>query len=210
VFRDAPLSRPGSSYLYSNVGYAIAGLMAEHVSGQSWESLMIKRLFEPLGMTTAGFGSPGHPDRVDQPWGHHPSGNEVRPTQQDNAPVTGPAETVHCSVPDWALFAALHLRGAQGKPKLLKRATFRALHTPPTGSGGWMVTEQSWANGPTLSHNGSNMSWYASIWIAPVRDVAILVATNQGGDSGTKACDQAVSELIRSLNFLVQPRRQTR
>jgi CubicO group peptidase (beta-lactamase class C family) len=213
MLKDAPVTRPESTYAYSNVGYVLAGLMAEHVSGQSWETLMSKRLFEPLGMTSAGFGSPGHPGKVDQPWGHHDSGGEVRPTQVDNAPAMGPAGTVHCSVPDWAKFAALHVRGAQGKPKLLKASTFRALHTPPPGnnySGGWLVLERSWANGLTLSHSGSNTAWYATIWIAPVRDFAILVATNQGGDTASRATDQAVSELIRSLAFLTQPRRLAR
>jgi len=209
MLKDAPLTRPGSTYAYSNVGYALAGLMAEHVSGQSWETLMIKRLFEPLEMASAGFGPPGHPGKVDQPWGHRDSGGEVRPAQLDNAPSMGPAGTVHCSVPDWAKFALLHMRGAQGKPKLLKASTFRALHTPPPGhnyAGGWTVVEQSWANGLTLSHNGSNTFWYATIWIAPVRDVAILVATNLGSDTAAKATDQAVTALIRSLDFLTRAR----
>ena len=213
MLKDAPLSRPGSTYAYSNVGYVLAGLMAEHVSGQSWETLMTKRLFEPLGMTSAGFGSPGHPGKVDQPWGHHDSGGEVRPTQVDNAPAMGPAGTVHCTVPDWAKFASLHMRGAQGKPKILKASTFRALHTPPPGNnyaGGWIVLERSWANGLALNHSGSNTAWFATIWIAPVRDFAILVATNQGGDTASKATDQAVSELIRSLAFLTQPRGRVR
>ena len=67
-------------------------LVAEQVTGLSWEALMRERVFEPLGMLSAGFGPPGHPDRVDQPWGHHPSGSEIRPTRQDNAPpAMGPA-----------------------------------------------------------------------------------------------------------------------
>jgi len=33
-------------------------------------------------------------------------------------------------------------------------------------------------------HDGSNTMWYASILIAPVRNTAILVATNQGGCRG--------------------------
>jgi CubicO group peptidase (beta-lactamase class C family) len=213
MLKDAPLTRPGSTYAYSNVGYVLAGLMAEHVSGQSWETLMTKRLFEPLGMTSAGFGTPGHAGKVDQPWGHHDSEGEVRPTQVDNPPAMGPAGTVHCSVPDWAKFATLHMRGAQGKPKLLKASTFRALHTPAPGNnyaGGWIVLERSWANGLALNHAGSNTAWYVVIWIAPVRDFAILVATNQGGDTAAKATDQAVSELIRSLAFLTQPRGRTR
>jgi hypothetical protein len=107
------------------------------------------------------------------------------------------------------------MRGAQGKPKLLKSSTFRALHTPPPGnnfyySGGWLVLERSWANGLALNHGGSNTAWFATIWIAPARDFAVLVATNQGGDTALKASDQAASELIRSSAFLTQPRSRAR
>jgi CubicO group peptidase (beta-lactamase class C family) len=109
--------------------------MAEQVTGESWETLMRMRLIEPLGMASAGFGSPGQPGRVDQPWGHHPDANEIKPTQEDNAPALGPAGTVHCTVSDWAKFAAILMRGELGKSKLLKPATFRTLHTPPRPGG---------------------------------------------------------------------------
>ena len=84
-----PENRPGSTYVYSNVGYVLAGLMAEQVAGQPWETLMRRRLFTPLGMTSAGFGIPGRPGTVSQPWGHRVSGGQVRPVQQDNPPVMG-------------------------------------------------------------------------------------------------------------------------
>jgi CubicO group peptidase (beta-lactamase class C family) len=210
VFQNPPLSSPGSKYLYSNVGYALIGLVAEHITGQSWESLMTKRLFEPLGMTSAGFGSPGHAGKVDQPWGHRAFGgnpNEIRATQFDNPPVMGPAGTVHCSIVDWARFALLHVRSERGKPNLLTRATLRDLHTPPPGFSyacGWLVSERSSANGATLFHNGSNMAWFSAIWLAPALNVAVVAATNLGTDAGSKASDQAVSELRRSINYLTQ------
>lgn len=204
---SAPINKPGSTYVYSNVGYVVAALMAETVTGKSWETLMRERLFEPLEMTTAGFGSPAQSGMVDQPWGHRGSGDEVRPTLQDNAPVLGPAASVHCSVPDWAKFAALHLGGERGRPRLLKPETFRTLHTPPPGfdyAGGWMVGDRSWAAGRVLTHNGSNRFFFSSIWLAPARDIAILVATNQGDESCQAACDQSVEALVRSLDFLTR------
>ncbi len=72
------------------------------------------------------------------------------------------------------------------------------------------MLERSWANGLALNHSGSNTAWYATIWIAPVRDFAILVATNLGGDTGFKANDQAVTELLKSFAFLTQPRSRAR
>jgi CubicO group peptidase (beta-lactamase class C family) len=206
LLKDPPRSRPGSTYTYSNVGYALAGLMAEEVTGQSWETLMRHRIFEPLEMASAGFGAPGRPGEVDQPWGHHASRGQIEPTQVDNLPVLGPAATVHCSISDWARFAALHLAGARGEPRLLTLSTFRALHTPPSGfdyAGGWVATQRTWAGGPALTHNGSNTAWYATIWLAPVRNIAILVATNQGGKDAETATNEAVIELVRAIEFLV-------
>jgi CubicO group peptidase (beta-lactamase class C family) len=202
MLENAPLSRPGSTYAYSNVGYALAGLMAEHVTGESWEILMKRRLFEPLGMASAGFGTPGQGGGVTQPWGHHLDGKDIKPTQQDNAPSLGPAGTVHCSVPDWAKFAALHLAGERGDSKLLKPKTLRTLHTPPPSyeyAGGWYVVERSWAGGAALDHNGSNNSWYATIRLAPARNLGILLATNQGDKQAERACDQAANAVIRAL-----------
>jgi CubicO group peptidase (beta-lactamase class C family) len=204
---DPPRHRPGSTYEYSNVGYALAGLMAEAVADQPWETLMQDRLFEPLGMSSAGFGSPGRPETVDQPWGHHGKGGQVEPTQRDNAPSLGPAGTVHCTIPDWARFAALHMAAARGRPRLLKAATFRALHTPPPGfeyAGGWLVCQRTWAGGRALTHNGSNTAWYATIWLAPALNLAFLAATNQGDKVAEKANDDAIVALIRAHEYLVR------
>jgi len=42
---------PGSAYLYSNTGYALAGLIVQRVSGQTLNAFTQARLFRPLGMT---------------------------------------------------------------------------------------------------------------------------------------------------------------
>lgn len=47
------------NFVYSNLGYMVAGAMAEKKTGKSWEALMQEKLFKPLGMTSAGFGFPG-------------------------------------------------------------------------------------------------------------------------------------------------------
>jgi len=198
MLQAAPLSRPGTKFLYSNVGYALAGLMTEEVTGLSWERLMRERLFGPLGMTTAGFGPPGALGKVEQPWGHRKLGASYRPFQVDNPPALGPAGTVHCSLADWGRFASLHLQAARGRPLLLKRETFDKLQTPPPQSVyacGWGVGERGWAKGRILSHAGSNTMWYAVVTLAPRRDLAVLVATNAGGDPASKACQEAIKAL---------------
>ncbi len=205
ILTNPPLHRPGTRYGYSNLGYVVAGLMAEVVADQPWDVQIRKRIFEPLHMTTGGFGPPGRRGTVEQPWGHQAKGGQVVPTQIDNPPVMGPAGTVHCSIADWGRFAALHLAAAQGKPRLLKAETFRVLHTPPPGSeyaGGWLVCQRTWAGGVAFNHNGSNTTWYSTVWLAPTRNLVFLASTNQGNKVAEKAVDDTIVALIRSSQRL--------
>jgi CubicO group peptidase (beta-lactamase class C family) len=94
-----PEAPPGSKFIYSNAGYAIAGTMAEHAVARGYEELMEERLFKPLEMTSAGFGAPGAADRNDQPRGHTEKGKVIEPGRDaDNPPAIAPAATVHCSM----------------------------------------------------------------------------------------------------------------
>ena len=138
--------------------------MAEKVTGKSWEDLMREKIFRPLGMTTAGFGAPGTRAKNDQPRGHKADGSPVEPGPgADNPVAIGPAGIVHCSIGDWAKFAAANLPSA--KTKLVKPETLEKLHTPAPGEPkyamGWIIADgQPWAGGPALTHAGSNTMWY--------------------------------------------------
>jgi CubicO group peptidase (beta-lactamase class C family) len=197
-----PVAEPGTSYLYSNLGYVIAGAMAEKAADDSWENLMKKLIFEPLGMTAAGFGGVGTSGLLDQPWPHGEGGTPVERNgpDVDNPPVMGPAGTVHAPLADWVKFVADQLRGARGEKALFKPETYKKLQTPPFGGEyalGWLAVEREWGGGTVLSHNGSNTMNFAVVWIAPLRDFAVLVVCNQGGQAAFKACDEAAAALIK-------------
>ncbi|HEY0982667.1 MULTISPECIES: serine hydrolase domain-containing protein [unclassified Schlesneria] len=199
ILVEPPLHPPDSKFLYSNVGYVIAGHMAEKVTGKSWEDLMVEYLFKPLKMPSAGFGIPGSIGKVDQPWGHQITDGKEKALQIDNAPALGPAGTVHCSLPDWSHFVGMHLEGARGTSQFLTPGSFQVLHTPVSGDEfacGWVVTDRKWANGTVLTHTGSNTIWFAMAWIAPELNAAFLAVVNHGDESGRSACDAAVVELI--------------
>ena len=199
ILGKPPIHPPGTKHLYSNVGYVVAGHMAEQVTGKSWEDLITAKLFKPLKMSTAGFGIPGHIGKVDQPWGHQLVSGSQKAVQFDNDPALGPAGTVHCSLLDWSRFVTMHLQGARGSSEFLTADTFKTLHTPAVGDDyayGWIIAPRTWASGVALTHSGSNTLWYATVWMAPARNVAFLVVTNQGGDAAREACDAATVSLI--------------
>lgn len=186
---------------YSNFGYIIAACMAEQVTGLSWETLMKERLFDPLGMTTAGFGDPLKNNSTDQPWGHKISwiGNNWKPSRAYYNEAINPAGRVHCSVDDWAKFISLQL---PKKNSFLDRSILNKL-IEPTGfyAAGWGVlqeADQPWAKGVVLTHNGSNEIWYATVTIAPNLDRAYLIATNSCEFGATQSiCNEILKVLIR-------------
>lgn len=201
-----PETKPGTKMVYSNQGYAIAGVMLEKATDSTWEELMRTRLFEPLGMHSAGFGAPGTPGQVDQPWGHtkrRVGGFRSVPPGPgaDNPPAIGPAGTVHCSLSDLAVYVQHHLMGEKGESTLLRADSFRKLHTAVGGGDyalGWVVLERPWSGGRALMHNGSNTMFYIVIWMAPEKNSAVIAATNIGDPRAPFAgCDEAVSQLIR-------------
>jgi len=208
ILREPPVNEPGTKYLYSNRSYAVAGVIAEKMANAPWEELMHKRLFGPLKMSTCGFGAMGTPGKIDEPWQHRVAGTRHQPIEPgpraDNPPVIGPAGTVHCSMGDWAKFIQAHLRGELGESGLLKPATFKYLHTSPYGDYGfgWLLVQRPWAGGLALNHAGSNTQNFAIVWMAPLKDFAVLVMTNQADQQGEtfKACDETAAALIQNFN----------
>lgn len=186
---------------YSNASFAIAGVMAERATGETWEELMETKLFEPLGMESAGFGPPGSEDSVSQPWGHTLGllGGRA-PVFLDNPAAIAPAGTVHCSMEDWAKFLAVHLAGTDAPSIGLSGRAIAKLQSPVGESEmamGWIVQERPWG-GKVLTFTGSNTFWYAVVWLAPEKDRAFLAATNDGSDEAFAACDAAIVAMLRS------------
>jgi len=203
---EPPQEPHGKKFIYSNEGYAIAGAMMERVTGKSWEDLMRERLFEPLGMTSAGFGAPADHGRLNQPWGHLGEIGELRPVPPgplaDNPPAIGPAAAVHASLADFAHYANWHIDWQRAHPRLLTEETFKRLHQRAPGQDyamGWLVDERDWAGGDVLWHTGSNSMFYAVMWVAPDRDATFVAATNAAHAEADDACNDAIIVLIRRV-----------
>ena len=203
ALREAALlpltDKPGSKFLYSNLGYVIVGCVIEKLFKKDWETVIQERLFTPLQMTSAGFGGVGTLGKTDQPWPHSSNGTPMPENGplMDNPPVMGPAGTVHAKLEDWAKFIADHLKGARGEKALLKPESYTALHTPELQNyaKGWLAVQRPWAGGLALSHSGDNTMNHCVVWIAPAKGYATLVCINQGGQS--QAADEVSSALIQ-------------
>lgn len=196
-------SLPGVAFQYANANFILAAAMYEKSTGKSWDDMMKSELFEPLHMSSAGFGAPGNDSNVNQPWGHSDASGHRVPNKSDNTPALGPAGTVHASLSDWADFIRLHLDGSAHSLSLTP-STLKHLHTefPPTAGSpdrygyGWIMWDD--VTGPGLGHDGSNNSWYCSCQVLLGRGVAFLAVTNIGGGEhgkGNEACAKVITTL---------------
>ena len=188
---------PRGEFLYSNLSYMVAGVMAERRTGKSWEELMRERVFAPLGITRAGFGAPGPRNKIEQPWGHRRGDNGAWNAEQcDNAAALGPAGTVHLSMEDYARFARLWFRKIS--PSILDREQLNGLMTPCSGvyAAGWSIAERDRGRGTVLTHTGSNTYWCMTIRIEPNLRRAYLAGSNSDEKETWRMLDAIIGQLI--------------
>ena len=191
VLAQPPRFEPGTKHEYSSAGAAVAGAMAERISGVSYRQLVQQLVFGPLG-GTATFGNPGLASEP-QPWGHTRStiAGAVTEVLPDNVIYTTPlaiepAGGASPSMHDYGRFLQLHLRGLRGRDDVLKAATIQDLHgivTPanPVRRPGLGFNAMPRSGVQSHEHFGSSGAYVAYVTIQPSRDVAVAAFTNVGG-----------------------------
>ncbi|WP_369349491.1 serine hydrolase domain-containing protein [Stenotrophomonas sp. JAG2] len=196
---EAPMHPPGTEFAYSNSGFLIAAVIAERATGKEVEALMQREVFQPLGMTGAGFG----PTPAGQPLGHR-GGKPVTkaPQKADDGvpPIYTAAGNLHMRLQDLALFAIDQLAGSQGKGTLLTPASYALMQTAQPGSGSgldWGVQPSiAGRQGPVLVHGGSDGNWLAWVVLFPGQNNGVIAIANAAEDMGA---DQATMGVLGGL-----------
>ena len=216
---NAPVVPEGSPFQYANFGFMIAGAMMEAATGEPWETLVRERIYEPLGLDSAGFGPTATPGRLDAAVGHSVGDDGVAVPRlwgpwADLPQIVAPAGTNHMNILDFARWADWNAgRGLRG-PQLVEPATLAYIHAekvrtprrpnPPPGTPaeggyalGWSIEKLDWSDHELLTHNGSNQFNLAKIVVDEARDLAIVVATNVGGPPAHDGVEKVVAALAR-------------
>lgn len=206
----APPPGERGRFAYGNANYVLVGAAIEAITDAAWEAAMRTELFGPLGLESAGFGTPaGGPEGRDSPWGHRGAGDQRLPMPPDhpgadNPAALGPAGTVHMSLADYGRFLGAMMGGA---PDWLGADSLAQLTTPPAGDPpayacGWGVRILPWGGstglGRVLAHDGSNTMWHCSAAVAPERGLALVAVANEGA-AGAPACQAVVQGLAAAV-----------
>lgn len=128
ALRADPREAPG--FHYSNVNYALAGLVIARAASRPFGRFVAARIFEPLHMdcTMGGFNRAQRPDLAEP---HHMASSRPVPVRTDPAQVDegldAPAGGLRCSargLQAWLLYQL----SPQGRPPGLSEASWRTLH----------------------------------------------------------------------------------
>ena len=184
---------------YSNAGFIAAALMLEKITGQTWESLIMK-LSKDLKLGIH-IGSPIE-FSVHQPKGHLAPmyiglANKKDlipvqlPVQDDLRQLDGffeffqlctPAGNISIKVDDFLKFLQLNIRGINGESNYLKAETYKQIFsTYPIYSMGWWIEPNEILK---YSHRGSNMMFNSFAGISPEEKLGVVIMINAYNDEG--------------------------
>jgi D-alanyl-D-alanine-carboxypeptidase/D-alanyl-D-alanine-endopeptidase len=192
------LGPPGSSYLYSNLGVSVLGLLLGEVSATSYPSLISKRVGEPLSLV----------DTV-----LHPASSQLkrlaagqdengRVTDPPTSPLVGPAGGFYSTATDLIRFLQAHVYGSPASELASAAALAMQTHFAPLAgpSVGLCWHHSSLPCGEIASwHNGGLPGYAGYVGIVPAAAAGVVVLTNR---------DVSVDDIgIHALNQLAGLRR---
>lgn len=171
-----PFAPPNSPFHYSNIGYIVAGMIAERVSGLSLAALYRRDIIGPLHLTTAAY------DPNPNITGPHAHGYLVPDTGKLTDSTTwtqglGAQGGIVSDAADEAHFLQALMRG-----KILKPAQLAALKKDYGGSYGLGVAIQadgcSNPPGTAYGHNGGGLGSQNSVQVSPDGSRVAVLLTN--------------------------------
>ena len=166
----------GSSYRYSNSGYALLALIVERASGQRFAAFLRDRIFAPLGMQTTVAFEDGVSTVPVRAYGYSAGGGAWTRTDQSSTSAVLGDGGIYSSIDDLAKWdAALY------DDRLLREESRKLAFTPATHTDnpsidyafGWRVT------GETLWHSGETRGFRNVIIRYPERKLTVIVLTNR-------------------------------
>ena len=174
------LGPPGSVWLYSNYGMALAGHVVEAVSGQAFEEFATTSIFRPLGMDSSTFVRTPQVDAA-MATGYVGSGQPWRPP----AIRMPPAAALITTGADMARFMAAHLdyegigRGTPLRPETLRLMHARQFAAHPAVPGIAVGFFEQFYNGErALMHDGDWEGYSSRLVLLPARRLGVFVSFN--------------------------------
>lgn len=174
-------SQPGTTYVYNNLGFTLAGYVLEQVTGTLYADYLKSHIFMPLGMTEASADFAAMQQTANHITPHLPDVREgVKPIAFfDNMDAIAPAGAVSASALEMANYAIFQLGdGTYDGQQIVSQDMLAAMHTVQIGdyAMGWVVGEH--AGYKTVWHNGSMDGFGALVGLVPSENLGVVALMN--------------------------------
>lgn len=177
--------RPGSFYLYSNVGYLLAGMILEKITQMKYEEFLRNEFLLPLGMETSTFDVTDHYSRSVLAQGYGAGGEEIPYLYI----YSRPAGHAHSSVLEMAQYVRFCLNyGKSNGLQIIKPETMERVETPQTSLASRMGLFNGYGLGSEWAyrnqhrwrgHNGATFGYYSDFWYNHDLNIGYVVLVNQ-------------------------------
>ena len=182
-------ARPGTRYIYSDLGADLLGLLVEVVSGEPLDKFLERRVFAPLGMNNTFFRPADSlryriaPTEVTPPRGY-PLRGEVH---DENAYALGGVAGhagLFSTAADLSVFAQMMLNGGEyNGVQIISRPTVELFTSRSVGHRalGWDTAEGDYGSGRFLGPTAYGHTGFTgtSMWIDPERQMFVILLTNR-------------------------------
>ncbi len=205
-----------TNFQYQNLMYMTAGYLAGVVDGTSWESIVQKRIFEPLGMTNSNFVVEESQKSPDFALPYEEKDEVVKQIPFRNITEVGPAGSINSSVNQMVEWVLLQLnKGKRGETQVISEGVVKQLHSPqmtiddPLWSElyqsdyvlyglGWFIQP---LRGHTLIHHGGNIDGFSAfVSFMPDQNTGVIVLTNMDGTFSTQVVAFDIYERLLGLD----------
>lgn len=171
--------RPGTRYLYSNLGMGLLGHALARRADTSYQKLVVERICLPLGMKDTRIGLPEALRRRLAP-GHDAAGN---PVPNWDIPTLAGAGALRSTVHDLLLFLSANL----GLRRCPLADAIRSSHRPRRAAGnpngkialGWQIKVKE----AVYWHNGGTGGYHSLVAFQKQRKIGVVVLGNSAADA---------------------------
>lgn len=198
IEHQPPFASVRERYYYNNFMFTLQGVIAEQITGKSWEKNITERFFEPLQMKNSTTVIDGLRKGSDAATGYRTKDKQIIKMDYYDIAAMGPAGSINSSVSEMANWVITWINGGKFEGKQILPASYVkeaiSSHTivtadPPESEYpdiqfgnygyGWMIT--SYKGHYRVEHGGNIDGFSASTCFFPTDSIGIVVLVNQNG-----------------------------
>ena len=200
---------PGTNFSYSNIGAALIGLLAEEISGQSFNEYCIENIFEPLGMDDAYWflSEIENLNQVAVPHQLAEGSNDSLVVLENYGYSDYPAGQLRTTSNSLAKFMSSFINnGLYNGIEILNPETIelmKTVHYPNVAYDQGLIWYYKNLNGRTLfGHSGSDLGSVTEMFISFPNNLGVVLLSNSRNHEGMAQIENAVFNYAVETDFI--------